>query len=202
MIPEPIKKFVDVFSKLPSIGPRQATRLAFYISSLGKNKVSEIAEAVLILNELTTCGQCFRTFNSGRLAKKLCSICADQTRSKDIIAIIEKETDLLSLERTKNYNGWYLLLGELHKNGDLEPEQKLRLDNLKSYIKKELGGQAKEIILAINPTIYGDLNSSTIKKELDGFAEKITRLGRGIPTGGEIEFADAETLSHSLQRRH
>ena len=205
MLPEPIKKFVEVFSKLPSIGPRQATRLAFYIAGLGKNKVKEISEAIAGLNGLTTCSRCFRTFTKGgpstSSGSTICSICKDPTRVKGLVAIVEKETDLLSLEKTKKFNGWYLVIGELHKNGELEPEQKLRLSALKNYIKKELNGRAEEIILATNPTVYGDLNAVTLKKELEGVAEKITRLGRGIPTGGEIEFADEETLGQAIEKR-
>ncbi len=202
MLPEPIKKFADVFSKLPSIGPRQATRLAFYISNLGKGKINEISQAIASLADLTPCSRCFRTFappTAGHLgAGELCSICSDPMRTKGLVAIVEKETDILSLEKTKKINGWYLLLGELHKTGELEPEQKLRLASLKSFLKKE---KAEEIILAINPTVYGDLNASFLKKELEEYAKKITRLGRGIPTGGEIEFADEETLGSALDKR-
>lgn len=198
MLPEPIKKFVDVFAKLPSIGPRQATRLAFYVSALGKAKIKELTEAVASLATLTTCSRCFRAYiGSG----KLCSICGDASRNKGLIAIVEKETDLLSLEKTKKFHGWYFLVGELSKLGELNPEQKLRLNSLKGFIKKELGGNAEEIILAVNPNTYGDLASATLKKELEGQAGKITRLGRGIPTGGEIEFADEDTLASALDRR-
>ncbi len=206
MLPSPIRNFVAVFSKLPSIGPRQATRLAFLIAGLGKNKIREIADAVAGLADLTTCARCFRTHLG---AGKLCDICSDSMRDKNLIAIIEKETDLLSLEKTKRFNGWYLLIGELHKTGELEQEQKMRLENLKNFIKNECNGpsassgqgKADEIILAVNPTVYGDLNAALLKKELDPFAAKITRLGRGIPTGGEIEFADEETLGEALDRR-
>ena len=198
MLPDPIKKFVEVFSKLPSIGPRQATRLAFYVTNLGKNKVKEIVDAVSELNNLYTCSQCFRT-HTGK--GKLCSICSNPTRNKSLIAAVEKETDLLSIEKTKKFNGLYLVIGDLHKNGELEPEQKLRLASLKNFIKKELGGKADEIILATNPTVYGDLNAATLKKELEESAQKITRLGRGIPTGGEIEFADEDTLGSAIDKR-
>ena len=203
---DPIKKFTEIFSKFPSIGPRQAMRLAFFIAGLGKTKIKEISDAVSELYGLNTCARCFHTFtltaNPGRSDEKLCPICSDPTREKGIIAIIEKETDLISLEKKKKFNGRYLLLGELDKTGELEPEQKLRLNNLKTFIKKELRGKADEIILAINPTVYGDLNAALLKKELEECAEKITRLGRGIPTGGEIEFADEETLGQALERRN
>src|SRR3989344_4154816 len=135
MLPDNIKYFVELFSKLPSIGPRQATRLAFHIASLGKGKIREIAEAVDGLSILATCSRCFRT----HLGKdKLCAICKDPHRNQSLIAIIEKETDLLSLEKTKKYNGWYLVIGELAKAGELTPEQKLKLASLKSFIQKEL----------------------------------------------------------------
>ena len=206
MLPDPIKKFVEVFSKLPSIGPRQATRLAFYLSNLGKGKVKEISAAVASLAELTTCSRCFRTHVG---PGKLCSICSDPTRNPSLIAVVEKETDLLSLEKTKKFNGWYLVIGDLHKNGELEPEQKLRLAALKNFInppsRKASEGKEKnrvnEIIIATNPTVYGDLNAATLKKELEEYAGKITRLGRGIPTGGEIEFADEETLGQAIDKR-
>ena len=198
MLPEPIKNFVDVFSKLPSIGPRQATRLAFYISQLGKYKIQDFASAISGLNNLSICPRCFRT-HAGKI--QFCSICSDPTRSKNLVAIVEKETDLLSLEKTRKFSGWYLITGELPKLGELNPEQRLRLESLKGFIKKELNGSASEIVLAINPNTYGDLSAASLKKELEGFAEKITRLGRGIPTGGEIEFADEDTLGNALERR-
>lgn len=198
MLPDPIKAFIQIFSTLPGIGIRQATRLAFKLTDSGKNKIEETAKAVSDLRFLKICSRCFFVYSS---ASTLCNICRDPHRQKDIIAIVEKETDLISLERTKKFKGRYLILGELTKTGVLESVQKLRLNNLKNLIKKELG-QAEEIIIAINPTTYGDFNASIIAKELASFAKKITRLGRGIPTGGEIEFADEETLGSALERRN
>lgn len=197
MLSEPIKKFIEIFSVLPGIGIRQATRLAFKLINSGRNKIEETAEAVSDLKYLKICAQCFFVHQN---KDSLCDICRDSNRRQNIIAIIEKETDLISLERTKKFKGRYLVLGELTKTGVLESVQKLRLNHLKNWIKKEFG-QAEEIIIAINPTTFGDLNASMIAKELSPFAKKITRLGRGIPTGGEIEFADEETLGQALERR-
>jgi recombination protein RecR len=115
--------------------------------------------------------------------------------------IVEKETDLMSIERTRKFNGRYLIIGELTKGGILDASQRLRISHLKSVIEKALSGQADEIIIATNPTTYGDLNAMVIKNELEGYAKKFTRLGRGIPTGGEIEFADEDTLEQALERR-
>ena len=226
MLPDPIKKFVDLFSKLPGIGPRQATRLAFHISGTGKSNIEELAKIIYGLSDIKTCSLCFTSHNNAgyetrsareNTKKNLCPICSNPQRRKDIIAIIEKETDLISLEKTKKFDGRYLVLGDLKKDGVLESVQKLRLNSLKNWIKKEFGGQAhsagsprqssgqagqaEEIILAMNPTTYGDLNASLIANELKDSAKKITRLGRRIPTGGEIEFADEETLGAALDKR-
>jgi len=207
MLPQPIKNFISAFSGLPGIGPRQATRLAFKLITSGRNTIEELSKSVAELKNLKICANCFfpnadiRGLNANKRENNLCDICHNPNRRKDIIMIIEKETDLISLERPRKFSGRYLILGDLTKSGILESNQKLRLNSLKNLIKKELNGQAEEIIIATNPTSYGDLNASIIAKELSGFAKKITRLGRGIPTGGEIEFADEETLGAALERR-
>lgn len=182
---------------MPSIGIRQATRLAFKLIAGGKASIDETAKTVSDLRYLKICANCFFVH---RNAESLCDICSDKTRRQDVIAIVEKETDLMSIEKTGKFKGRYLILGDLAKNGVLESDQKLRINRLKDIIKKSVG-QAEEIIIALNPTTYGDLNSGVIEKELSGSAKKITRLGRGIPSGGEIEFADDETLRSALERR-
>jgi len=198
MLPQPIKNFIDVFSRMPGIGPRQATRLAFKLIIEGKNQLEELSKTISELKHLKICLLCFFPHSN---QNDFCDICKSKNRRKDIIMIVEKETDLISLERPNKYNGRYLIIGELSKNGVLESIEKLRLNNLKTFIQKELNGQAEEIIIAINPTTYGDLNAMIIAKELKDFSKKITRLGRGIPTGGEIEFSDEETLGQALERR-
>lgn len=193
MLPESIKKFIDSFAKLPGIGPRQATRLAFYIKSLGDAAVDDLSQSIHQLKNLKTCAECFFTHEN-----QLCPICANPQRDKRVIAIVEKETELISLEKTKKFTGVYLVLGESTKNGLLSTLQKLRLNSLKARLHNE---PAEEIILAINPTTYGDISAGVIAQELKGCAKKISRLGRGIPTGGEIEFADEDTLSGALDNR-
>lgn len=209
MLPQQIKHFVEKFSKMPSIGPRQATRLAFYIVNSGKKEIDETIETLEDLKKMSVCEKCFFVFSPKDNDTKICEICQDEKRNNKIIALIEKETDLISLEQTRKFNGRYFIVGNLHKNGSLDSEQKNRLKILKADIEKELGGpstgsgqgRADEIIIAINPTTYGDFNAVMLAKELKDYAKKITRLGRGIPTGGEIEFADEETLSNALERR-
>jgi len=195
MLPQPIKDFIEIVSKLPSIGPRLANRLAFYLVNSGKNEIENLEKAVLNLKKLKICERCFFIY------VEKCPICSDKNRSKDIIAIVEKETDLISLEKTKRFNGQYLVLGGLAKNGELDPNQRLRLKSLAERIKKELNGQVKEIIIAFSLTTFGDFTSSLIKQEFKPLAQKISRLAKGVPTGGEIEFADEETLLSALEGR-
>jgi recombination protein RecR len=220
MLPPPIKKFIEIFSSLPAIGPRQAHRLAFYIRSLGNKRIQEISDTVKNLENVSVCEQCFFTHGASpvyppKLAERrekfypeiseetqteessLCFICSNSDRDTSTVAIIEKETDLISLEKTKKFFGRYLILGDLKKDGFLNDEQKRRLDSLRKSANKKF----KEIIIALSPTIYGDINAQTILSELNGVAVKVTRLGRGIPTGGEIEFADEETLGSALDNR-
>jgi recombination protein RecR len=199
MFSEEIKKFIEEFEKLPSIGPRQATRLAFYLIGSGQEKIDQLAQAVIGLKKIKICSRCFFVHSQ---KTNICPICSDPTRIKDVFMIVEKETDLISIERTKRYQGLYLVIGQLTKSGVLEPWQKMRLGVLKKIITDEIPSKtAKEIILALNPTTYGDLNASLLEKELKDFSQKISRLARGIPTGGEIEFADEETLSSSILKR-
>lgn len=213
MIPDPVQKFIEAFSKLPSIGPRMATRLAFYLVGLPRGELQKLEAAFSGLKNLGRCPQCFFISAGG-----LCHVCRDPKRDKLSIAVVEKETDLLSLERTGKWNGHYLVLGSPER-GMIETSQKLRLGHLKARIQKDLGGPStgqsamnpktnrrgqdkiKEIVIALNPNAFGDYATEVIIQEFKDLAEKITRLGRGIPTGGEVEFADEETLASALERR-
>jgi len=199
MLPRPIQKFIEMFSSLPSIGPRQAHRLAFHIHALGDKKIKAIAAAVSGLSDIQTCEECYFTYEeTGRDQPGHCFICANRDRDRTLIAIVEKETDLMSVEKTKKFNGRYLIIGDLKKDGFLTDQQKKRLNTLRGGKNKK---PAKEIIVALNPTTYGDLNAEAVIREIGDFADKITRLGRGIPTGGEIEFADEATLGSALDHR-
>lgn len=196
--PKSIRQFVDTFSKFPGIGPRQAIRLAFYIIGQGVGFQKEVVRTLEDFKNVGICKQCFYIHEN---KSGLCDFCEDTKRDQDVIAIVEKETDVMSIENTDKFNGRYLVLGNIRKTGILGTEQKLRLQNLKSWIEKELGGKAKEIIVAINPTSEGDIIANVIVEDMKSLASKVSRLGRGIPTGGEIEFADEDTLGSAIERR-
>ena len=195
--PKAIKRLVDILAALPGIGPRQAVRLAFHLIRQGKSAQKGLEDAVASLQFVGICNQCFYIHEG----EGLCEICADDKRDQSIIAIVEKETDLMSIENTGKFRGRFLVLGEFGRGGLLEADQKLKLKSLKSWIAKRFNGKAQEIIIAFNPDTQGDFLATQIIKELEGTAEKMTRLGMGIPSGGEIEFADEETLGNALERR-
>ncbi|MDO8664616.1 MAG: hypothetical protein Q7K44_03695 [Candidatus Liptonbacteria bacterium] len=226
-LPDSFQKIADLLSDLPSIGPRQAIRLVFHLIHQGQDNIQNLSKRIDDLKKIKICERCFFIHqNTGStpfdkaqdksltINGSLCDICNNPGRRQDIIMIIEKETDLMSLENTDRFNGRYFILGSIPKSGILEDWQKLRLQGLKSFIERELGGspsqlsqgkssegKAEEIILGFNLTSVGDFNSSLLEKELKPLAKKISRLGRGLPTGGEIEFADDETLGSALERR-
>lgn len=198
MIPEPISTFIERFAKLPSIGPRLAARLAFFLASEDRGAAAGLAAALEGLAKLERCPRCF-FFKPTSTA--VCAICADAARNPKNIAIVEKETDLLALERAKVWRGHYLILGELAERGVLGASEKLRLEALAARITGELGGMADEIVIALAPTAFGDFTASLIAERFKTMAKKISRIGRGIPTGGELEFADPETLEGAFGGR-
>jgi recombination protein RecR len=198
-LPDPVQKVVDILAELPSIGPRQAVRLAFYLIGRPKEDLRTLAQSIDALRSIKICERCFFIHqNEGTL----CDVCANPLRNQRVIMVVEKETDYLSLENTKKFTGRYFIIGPVPKTGFLEAWQKTRLASLKKYIESELGGAADEIILGFNPTTLGDFQASLLLKELAPLGKKISRLGRGLPTGGEIEFADDETLGSALDRRN
>jgi len=201
-LPRPIQTVVDELSNLPSIGPRQAIRLAFFLIGEGKEHIRGLATSVAELGKIKICERCFFIHqNEGTL----CDICKNPNRAQNVIMVVEKETDEISLENTGKYTGRYFVIGEIPKTGFLEDAQKLRLQSLKKFITAAppagLGGKAEEIIFGFGPTKLGDLQASLLTKELAPLTKKMSRLGRGLPTGSDIEFADDETLSASLERR-
>jgi len=197
-LPESIQEAIDELSSLPSIGPRQATRIILHLATRYRAGAVRLARALSGITAVKVCERCnFIHQEDG----ELCSICADPGRDKKIIMVLEKETDLMSMERAGKYTGSYFVLGDVPKTGIFEKEQKRQLEHLKEILEGLPGGMANEVILAFNPTSHGDFAAETVLRELAGLSREFSRLGRGLPTGGEIEFADPDTLAGSLDRR-
>lgn len=198
MLPKNIQRFIEAFSKLPLVGPRMAYRLVFNLLKLDKQTLKNVESALLGLKDIDRCPKCFFIKNT---EDELCKICSDPKRNGDQIAVVEKETDLISIEKSGAFKGLYAVIGESESRNKLGASQKLRLERLKKLAGDRPEGKFNEVIIAVNPTTEGDYLAGRISQEIRGVARKITRLGRGIPTGGEIEFADEETLSNALETR-
>ncbi len=197
-IPDSIRPLVDTLSELPGIGPRQAIRISFHLMGRGSSFIETMSRSISTLSKFSPCVNCFYPHDS---AGNMCPICSDESRDRGLIAVIEKETDLISIESSGEFRGNYLVVSDIKKIGALDTIHKLRVASLKERIAKTPKGKVNEIIIAISPTTAGDINADIIAAELSPVAEKITRLGRGMPTGGEIEFADAETLGAAINGR-
>ena len=193
-----VQKLIEYFVKLPGIGPRQATRLVLDMLDWAKSDLEEFSQTVAGLKDgPILCASCFNLTDDEK-----CSICASHKRDQTRIAVVEKITDLQSMEKTGAFNGVYHVLG-----GSINPAN----GNLPQYLKigelKERIQQLKtltpdiEVIIATNPNTYGETTAMYLEEELKPLNIKITRLARGLNAGSSVEYADEITLSHALKNR-
>ncbi len=194
MFPKSFKKLIDHFSSLPSVGPKMAERLVLYLFKLEPEKLAEFAESLSNLkSNLSYCRKCFNISEG-----ELCEICRNTKRNQKIICVVEEPLDIIAIERTRRFDGLYHVLGGVLNSFEEKDNQKLRIAELEKRIEKE---KPEEIILAMNPTTEGDATAMYLKKSIQKFPVKITSLGRGLSTGGDIEYADEITLSEALTNR-
>ena len=214
-----IEKLISIFRDFPTVGSRTAARFVYYLMRLPKEKFDELVAAINDLkNKTKLCQMCYQPFEGGPVDRStgLCAICDDSGRNKNLLCIVEKESDLLAIEaiptssRThdgsavgaKKFNGLYFILGGTVAMMRKEDLSQLRIEELK---KRVASGNFSEIIVALNPTPEGKATSvlveQTIKEVLPGNNVKITHLAKGIPVGGELEYADEETLESALEGR-
>jgi recombination protein RecR len=191
-----IKKLISIFSKFPGVGPRSAGRFVFHILNESNEEISELVKTIVEVKEKTkTCPSCFNKFEG---EDNLCQICSNPMRKKETLCIVEKETDLDSIEKTNKYSGLYLILGGTLSAVKKEDISRLRVRELEERIKNS---NFKEIIIALNPTAEGEATMLYLERLLKPLNIKTTRLGMGLPIGGELEYADEETLSSALEGR-
>jgi recombination protein RecR len=193
-----IENLKNIFRNFPTVGPRTAGRFVYYLAKLPKEKIDELIIAITDLkNKVKLCQQCFNPFES-ELA--LCPICQNPGRDKKLLCIVEKEADLLAIENTKKYNGLYFILGGTVTTMKTEENSHLRIDPLKNLLKNN---GFTEIIIAINATPEGKATMNLVEKTIKEInpSYKITHLARGIPVGGELEYADEETLESAIDGR-
>lgn len=192
MFPKPFRKLIDNFSSLPSIGPKMAERLVLHLFKQDKNKIEEFAENLKNLKNLKICRRCFNIAEG-----ELCEICRNKNRDQKTICVVEEPLDIISIERTGIYKGLYHVLGGVIFSSAKEKTE-LKIPELLSRIKKE---KISEVIIATNPTTEGDATVLYLKRKLLPLKVKISRLARGLATGGDIEYADEQTLSEALTNR-
>ncbi|OGZ32804.1 MAG: recombination protein RecR [Candidatus Portnoybacteria bacterium RBG_13_40_8] len=200
MLPRPIQNLIDEFSKLPSVGPRQAARFVFYLINQPKEEIEKFAKKLFILKKIKYCHFCNRTMETDHEKTILCSICKNKDRNRTMVCIVEKDTDIESIEKTKRYDGLYYVIGTEDEN-----KQLARLKDLISRIKKS-NKELKEIIIATDATTEGETIALYAARQLAELNKiypelKITRLGRGLSTGSELEYMDEDTLTNALLGR-
>ena len=196
LLPEPIQRLIDALSRLPGVGPKTASRLTFHLLRTDANLSVELATALANLRAGTaTCQLCFNITVAG---KQHCSICASTERDRSLICVVEEPLDVLALERTGGYKGLYHVLG-----GALSPIEGVGPDDLKiaDLLNRVRTGGVNEVILATNPSMEGDATALYLRQHLEPLGVKVTRLARGLPVGGDLEYADQNTLLRALSGR-
>jgi len=198
-LPKSVKNLIGAFERLPGIGPKSATRLAFYLINTPKVYVEELAKSLTDLKDkVKICRQCFSVSET-----ELCPICSDDKRNKRMICVVERAIDVMAIENVGNCNWVYHVLG-----GVVNPLEHVGPDDLKiEELIERVRGEIKEpveIILATNPTMEGEATALYIKRKIDNLNLeniKITRIGSGLPMGADMGYADQATLSRALEGR-
>jgi len=196
LLPEPIQNLINALSRLPGIGPKTASRLAFFLLRSRDNLAEELAQALSQLKAgIAYCPICFNITAAGR---ESCEICSNPARESRLICVVEDALDVVALERTGAYNGRYHVLhGALSPIEGIGPED-LRIRELMDRVRQ---GEVEEVILATNPSMEGDYTAAYLRQQLAPFGVRLTRLARGLPVGGDLEYADQNTLLRALSGR-
>ncbi len=197
-------RLTELLRELPGIGPRQARRLAHWLLTRERAWVEELARTLLAARrEVGTCGDCMRLFPAHEGAER-CDLCANDRRDAHTLLIVEKDVDLENIERTGAYRGRYFVLGGSASPLDREPERKVRLHELTARLTRDPG--ITEVICALSATTEGEDTATLIADRLNGVlterGTKLTHLGRGLSTGTELEYVDADTMKNALRGRY
>lgn len=199
-IPKAIENLIEALERLPGIGPKTAARLAFYLLRVPEEERQALGNSVLEVGQKVQL--CQRCWNIAEAA--LCKVCEDETRDQSVLCVVEDPLDLIAFEKTGKYRGLYHVL-----HGVIAPLEHVGPENLKiaELINRLTKEPINEVILALNPSLEGEATAMYIKKLIgeqltaNGKNIRITRLASGIPTGGDLEYADALTLTKALEGR-
>lgn len=191
---KPIVRVVDEFSRLPGIGPKTAQRLAYFLLRAPEEQAEALAGAIADLKRnVVLCSECFNIAE-----RSPCDVCSNPTRDASRICVVEEPLDVQAIERTEQYKGRYHVL-----HGALSPIEGIGPDELKirELLQRLTSDEVEEVILATNPNLEGDATAMYLTKLIQPFGIAVTRLARGLPVGGDLEYADEITLSNALAGR-
>jgi recombination protein RecR len=189
-----VSRLIQELNKLPSIGPKSAQRLAYYLLRASDEQAKLLAEAILSVKQKTRlCSICFNITDTDP-----CPICRNDHRDQNKICIVEQPQDILALEHTKTFNGLYHVL-----HGAISPTEGVGTDDIriKELMSRLEGGRVSEVIIATNPTLEGETTAMYLSKLIAPLNIKVTRLARGLPFGTELEYADDVTLTRAIEGR-
>jgi recombination protein RecR len=191
---EPVARLIEEFAKLPGIGPKTAQRLTFYLLRMPPETARNLGEAILHLRETVTfCSECWNITDVDP-----CAICRSETRDRGLICVVEEPLDILALERSRGYKGLYHVLhGAIRPLEDIMPED-LKIAELLRRLERH---PVREVILATNPNVEGDATAAYLRKLLAPLGVSVSRIARGLPVGGDLEYADEVTLAQALEGR-
>ena len=191
----PLTKLTEHFERLPGIGKKSAQRLAFHVLKMPESEAKDFVDSILEARQkISYCEVCKNITDSPR-----CAICSDDSRDKSIICVVEDPRDVIAIERTKEYNGLYHVLGGLISPMDgIGPEALF----IKELLARLEDGTVKEVIMATNPTVEGEATAMYISRILKPLGVLVTRLAYGIPVGGNLEYADEVTLYRAIEGRN
>ncbi|WP_438434031.1 recombination mediator RecR [Gorillibacterium sp. sgz500922] len=192
--PEPIAKLIDAFSRLPGIGQKTAGRLAFQVLRMKEEDVTDFAKALInVKRNLHYCSVCCNITDVDP-----CRICQDKGRDPSVICVVQEPKDLVAMERTKEFNGYYHVL-----HGAISPMEGIGPDEIyiADLLKRLSDDRVEELILATNPNIEGEATAMYLSRLVKPFGLKVTRIAHGLPVGGDLEYADEVTLTKALEGR-
>jgi recombination protein RecR len=194
LLPPPVQRLIDEFARLPGIGPKSASRLTFYLLRMDEQQSLDLATALQEMKERTRfCSVCFNITEDDP-----CAICTDEGRNGRILCVVEEPLDLVALERSRAFNGRYHVLhGAISPVEGIGPED-LKIEELVQRVDK---GDFEELILATNSTLEGESTALYLQRRLTRDGLRLTRLARGLPVGGDLEYTDEITLGRALEGR-
>jgi recombination protein RecR len=192
--PEPVTRLIEAFAQLPGVGPKTASRLTFYLLRRPAEQSEALAEALRDLKQKTVfCGSCFNITEQSP-----CAVCRDDSRDRSILCVVEEPLDVLAIDRTGEFRGLYHVLhGSISPVDGIGPDE-LRISELMARLEAE---PVQEVLLATNPNLEGEATAMYLARLIQPKGVRVTRLARGLPVGGDLEYADSVTLGRALEGR-